>query len=372
MMDLSMTIETVEVPETAKFLRRFADLMSNGQNATYLQHAAVLLETLTARVTAAIDEEQLWRYKYEAVIHHADRLEAECDALKHDIDGHVNITSSILTERDALRATLKAHEAELLQLRGALNHERDELAKKSAAHEEALVEVRAAFDCEREGLEASIVKSAEELAELRLASEREREQLMTTVEEGKQSLAELRLILGRERDEFQSILNAHESELAAFRVVSRRECDELKAKVAGLEARRAELRSTFERINNLRNRTIEHQGNTDHSFVEKLELEAEGNPFLAQPDGADPSASDKIAVVPRTTLLQARAQFEYLAKECVLRGDIASQVMCELGAHTMDLALTAVKKTGDLPVGEVAISILVTPGSTASVIADTM
>lgn len=370
MMNLSMTIETVEVPETAKFLRRFADLMSNGQNATYLQHAAVLLETLTARVTAAIDEEQLWRYKYEAVTHHADGLEAECDALKHDIDGHVNITSSILIERDALRATLKAHEAELLQLRGALNHERDELAKKSAAHEEALVEVRAAFDCEREGLEASIVKSAEELAELRLASEREREQLMTTVEEGKQSLAELRLILGRERDEFQSILNAHESELAAFRVVSRRECDELKAKVAGLEAQRTELRSTFERINNLR--TIEHQGNPDHSFVEKLELEAEGNPFLAQPDDADPSASDKIAVVPRTTLLQARAQFEYLAKECVLRGDIASQVMCELGAHTMDLALTAVKKTGDLPVGEVALSILVTPGSTASVIADTM
>src|SRR6202165_3910989 len=115
MTDPSMTPDAPDVADTANFLRRFADLMSNGQNATYLQHAAVLLETLTARVTAAIDEEQLWRYKYETVTYHADRLEAECDALKHDIDGHVNITSSILTERDALRATLTAHEAELLQ-----------------------------------------------------------------------------------------------------------------------------------------------------------------------------------------------------------------------------------------------------------------
>ena len=73
--DPSMTPETPDVADTANFLRRFADLMSNGHNARYLQHAAVLLETLTARVTAATDEEQLWRYKYETVTHHADALE---------------------------------------------------------------------------------------------------------------------------------------------------------------------------------------------------------------------------------------------------------------------------------------------------------
>ena len=64
------------------------------------------------------------------------------------------------------------------------------------------------------------------------------------------------------------------------------------------------------------------------------------------------------AVVPKTTLLQARAQFEYLAREFVPLGDIASQVMCELGAYTMDLALIGGQPTNQLPVGVVARSIL--------------
>src|SRR5450759_55821 len=97
MTDPSMTPETPDVAETANFLRRFADLMSNGQNATYLQRAAVLLETLTARVTAAI---------------------------KHDMEGHLDITTSILAERDALKATLQAREAELAELNSALGRER--------------------------------------------------------------------------------------------------------------------------------------------------------------------------------------------------------------------------------------------------------
>ena len=49
-----MTPETPGIAETAHFLRRFADLMSVGQNANYLHHAAVLLEDLTARLTAAL------------------------------------------------------------------------------------------------------------------------------------------------------------------------------------------------------------------------------------------------------------------------------------------------------------------------------
>jgi len=51
-----MTPEAPDVAETASFLRRFADLMSNGYNATYLHRAADLLDTLTVRVTAASDE----------------------------------------------------------------------------------------------------------------------------------------------------------------------------------------------------------------------------------------------------------------------------------------------------------------------------
>ena len=66
-------------------------------------------------------------------------------------------------------------------------------------------------------------------------------------------------------------------------------------------------------------------------------------------------------------LRQARAQFEYLAKECIPRGDIASQVMCELAAYTMDLALIG-SQPPRRPVDEVALSILARTGSAAPVI----
>ena len=67
------------------------------------------------------------------------------------------------------------------------------------------------------------------------------------------------------------------------------------------------------------------------------------------------------AIVPRETLRQARAQFEFLAKECVRRGDVATQAMCELGAHTMDQALVTGETTQPSPVGEVALSIIREP-----------
>ena len=49
-------------------------------------------------------------------------------------------------------------------------------------------------------------------------------------------------------------------------------------------------------------------------------------------------------MVPKATLRQARSQFEYFAHEFTGAGDVASQVMCELGAFTMDLALGAERK----------------------------
>ena len=99
MTDPSMSPEAPNVADTARFLRRFADLMSNTYNATYLQRAAELLETMTARVLAASDEDEHWRRKYEILADHASALEAECEALKLDIEGHLNVTSSILSER---------------------------------------------------------------------------------------------------------------------------------------------------------------------------------------------------------------------------------------------------------------------------------
>jgi hypothetical protein len=371
MTDSSMTPESPDAAETANFLRRFADLMSTGYNAAYLHRAAELLETLSVRVSAASDEDQLWRYKYESLTHHADALEAECDALKNDIEGHLDITSSILAERDALGTALLARDAELSELDAALNRQRGELAATQEAHEEAKAELHAAFDRERVGLKSMMEKVAGELAELRFASERERDELKASIKAGEQSLAELRLAFDRERNDLKAKLTVRDDELAAFRVVSRREADTLLAKVAALEAKRTELRSAFDRIGDLRNQTVGPQGSIDASFSGKSGLAAEAAaPPLAQWSDPDPAVGDANAVVPKTTLRQARAQFEYLAKEFIPLGDIASQVMCELGAYTMDLALVAGRETNHLPVDEVALSILAPPAPASQVVAD--
>jgi chromosome segregation ATPase len=307
MTDSSMSPETPNIADTARFLRRFADLMSNTYNATYLQRAAELLETLTARVLAASDEDELWRHRYESLAHHAGALEADCDALKHDIEGHLNVTSSILSERDALSASLQSRESELSELRDGLGRE-------------------------HEALKATLDAGGEELDRLR--REREDSAARLIVSEGE--LSALRVVAERERAELQVRLKAQEDEFAAFRVASDRERDALEAKVASLEAKRAEVRAAVDRINDLKNQAIEPQGGADRDAI----------------------VGEANAVVPKTTLRQARAQFEHLAKEFIPLGDIASQVMCELGAYTMELALTAGQKADHFPVDEVAFRLL--------------
>jgi DNA repair exonuclease SbcCD ATPase subunit len=368
MTDPSMAPEAPDVAQTVSFLRRFADLMSNGHNVTYLQRAADLLETLTARVIAASDEDDLWRYKYETLSRHADALEAECDTLKHDIEGHLDITSSVLAERDALGVTLQAREAELSGLREALSRERDERAAKSAANEQALAGLRVAFDQKHEALETR----GDECEQLRRALERERDDGAAKLSARERELSELRLALDRERAELETQLKARGDELTAFRAASDRENSELRAKVASLEAKRAELRSAFDRINYLKNQTIEHQNGADHSVPQKPGPEAEANPAPAQPGGRDTAVAEANVVVPKATLRQARARFEYLARDFIPLGDIASQVMCELGAYTMDLALIASQQPGYSPADEIALSILAPSSSTSLVIADTL
>jgi hypothetical protein len=327
MTDPSMSPEAPNVADTARFLRRFADLMSNTYNATYLQRAAELLETMTARVLAASDEDELWRHKYESLADHASALESECDALKLDIEGHMNVTSSILSERDALSASLQSRESELSRLRDG-------------------------FDGEHEALKATIEARGEELDRLR----REREDSAARLKVCEGELAALRLVAEREHAELQVRLKAQEAEFTAFRVASDRERDALEAKIASLEAKREELRAAVDRINDLKNQAIEPQGVTDHVIPAKPWLEA--NPVPPQPGDRDAVVGEANTVVPKTTLRQARAQFEYLAKQFIPLGDIASQVMCELGAYTMDLALTAGQKTEHFPVDEVALRLL--------------
>jgi hypothetical protein len=372
MTDTSITPEAPDVAETINFLRRFSDLMSTGYNATYLLRAADLLETLGARVLAATDEEDLWRYKYETLSGHADALEAECEALKQDIEGHLDIASSILAEREAIRTDLQAREADLSELDEALSRERDEFAAKLQACEEDKAELRAAFDRERAALVATEERHGEEMVELRLAAELEQEQLKAAAKAGEQSLAELRLAFDRERDDLKAKLTVRENELAALTTVSERENGALRAKVAELEAKRIELRSAFDRIGDLRNQTNGHQDAAGQPTPGNVAFAAETAPSATTRGDGDAAVADTDAVVPKTTLRQARAQFEYLAREFIPLGDIASQVMCELGAYTMDLALIADQRPSDSHASAVALSILAPAGAAPPRVAEKM
>ena len=338
---------TQDIAETTHFLRRFAGLMANGQNAAYLHRTADLLEALAARVSASSDEEQLWRYKYETLSQQNDSLERECEELRHDVERHVKLSSSIIAERDVHKTTLDAKEVELRELgetlkrerealkqeREALKAERQKLATQAQTHTVALAEQRAAFDQERGALEAKLVEktaaSVGEIDQLRTAFEAEREELSAELARRQMELTQARADFDRERVELTSSLKSREDELAGVRADFARERDTLTDKAEALEAKRVELRSAFERINQLR--------------VEPVAPEQ------------DPLREENTTLVPNETLRQARAQFEFLARECLRRGDVATQAMCELGAHSLDLALVGEQHPSS--VGE-ALSIL--------------
>ena len=178
-------------------------------------------------------------------------------------------------------------------------------------------------------------------------------------------MSQLRLGFAGERHDLAARLKVSGDELAALRVVSERERDALLAKVSALEAKRAEIRSAFDRIADLKNQANEPQDAAGRSISATPGPEAESRSNPAQPGGRNPAIGEADVVVPRATLRQARSQFEYLAHEFTGAGDVASQVMCELGAFTMDLALGSGRKADHLPVGDVALSILASPGSAA-------
>ncbi|MBR1153008.1 hypothetical protein [Bradyrhizobium sp. JYMT SZCCT0428] len=159
-------------------------------------------------------------------------------------------------------------------------------------------------------------------------------------------MAEFRLAFDRERDDWQSRLRSREDELATIRVATANEHEELQQRIEALEAKREELRSAFDRISQLGVAATDPRA------------EAQGGSPPVQPQERDSAPGENSAVVPKETLRQARAQFEFLAKECVRRGDVATQAMCELGAHTMDQALVAEETSHPSPVGEVALRIL--------------
>ncbi|MBI5323173.1 hypothetical protein [Bradyrhizobium sp.] len=273
--------EPANALEIAQFLRRFASMMSNGQNSSYLNQAAGLLDDLTVRLAAALDEEKLWRYRHSTVTDHADELEAECHTLKLEIE----------------------------ELRTELG--------------------------------ATIDRNAMESAETRLAFEQETDALRARIQAGEQLLADSRSLFVGERAEFESRLEACKVELAALGAQHRQEKEQLEAKIAALEASQADGRAASDQTSDARHRSPLETG-----------------PVAGERSYMQDNAKEEPGVVVReSTLRQVRAQFEHLARECILRGDVPSQVMCELGAHTIDVALDA-RPAEHLPVREMALDIL--------------
>ena len=135
MTEPAVATETPDVAETVSFLRRFAELMANGYNGVHLRRAADLLETLTARVISAADEEGLAQYKYETLTRHADALEAECDALRNDIEGHLEISLGAAGRARYARGNAAGERSGTCRASRGPGPERDERAAKSAAHE---------------------------------------------------------------------------------------------------------------------------------------------------------------------------------------------------------------------------------------------
>jgi hypothetical protein len=164
-------------------------------------------------------------------------------------------------------------------------------------------------------VQAEADASGRETEQLRTAFERDRDELSAEFARGQMEWTELRAAFDREREELNANLKSRENELAEVRAEFAREQAALNDKAEALAAKRVELRSAFERISQLR--------------VEPA----------APAQDRDPLREENSTVVPKETLRQARAQFEFLAKECVRRGDVATQAMCELGAHSIDLAL---------------------------------
>ncbi|MGH6642512.1 MAG: hypothetical protein ACRED3_07420, partial [Bradyrhizobium sp.] len=288
--------------------------------------------------------------------HQNDELETECESLRHDIERHVKLSSFIITERDTITTTLEGREAELRERGDALQREQDALKReqdaavtKSQAHELAFGELRTEFDQERVALKASLAASIKQTEQQRSEFHRERDELSAKLSQGEAVMAEFRLAFDHERDDWRTRLAAREDELAAIRVAAANEHEDLQQRIEALETKREELRSAFDRISQLGVAATDHRADAPG-----------GSPSLPSrdPDSMPQENRENSAVVPKETLRQARAQFEFLARECVRRGDVATQAMCELGAHTMDQALVAEETPHSSPVGEVALSIL--------------
>ena len=359
--------EGPHVVETVRFLRRFADLMSNGQNADWLLNAASLLETLSGRVIDSMGEAQAWRDKHGALAQDHDRLEDECEALRNDIAGHLDLSRTLLGDRDTMAETLQARDAELGAANQALAGAREQLAAEALAQKQTFAQLRDQFDRERQSLSATIAARDEEIKQLRETLQDEREKSAQQLQSMEAKLAELQLGFGRERDELQSRLTSGEGLIATLRSDAERDSEWMKARISALETQRVELRAALDRLGEMQTQAAgSNQGSADRPASA---ADPETSVRASSDSGSAPAHPEGRALVPVATLRHARAQFEYLAKDCIRRGDVATQVMCELSAHTLEMALKEAERAEQSPAGRIALSIL-EPEQAASVVSD--
>ena len=269
-------------------------------------------------------------------------MEAESGRLKDDIEGHVNVAGFILAERDQLRTALEKREAELLELSQELQREQDQSAAASQAHESALTELRTAFDQDRLALMAAADVSAKEVDQQRRVFERERAEIVAELKRREDEAAELRLAFEREREALQSRFKSREEELLHHAPIP-------KVNPQPFANRSRRSRSSGPSCGRASSGSASCASSPNAGRSIRL-------PVLSS--DANSPADGASAVVPKETLRQARAQFEFLAKECLRRGDVATQAMCELGAHAMQLALAGDESADASPIGRMALNIL--------------
>lgn len=96
-----------------------------------------------------------------------------------------------------------------------------------------------------------------------------------------------------------------------------------------------------------------HQGNIDRNWFAEETLRAQAQAEVAQERLAAVNAEleelrrppppetidESIAVVPMDSLRLAHTQFAYLAKGFAEKGDVVSQMICEIGARALDKAI---------------------------------
>jgi hypothetical protein len=136
--------------------------------------------------------------------------------------------------------------------------------------------------------------------------------------------------------------HAHNLEL---REVAEIASDNLLVEVESLKAEVDLLKTQIEERN--------RQGNIDRNWFAEETLRAQAQAELAQEQLAAVNAEleelrkpplpetidESIAVVPIEALRLAHTQFEYLAKGFAEKGDVVSQMICEIGARALDKAL---------------------------------